>query len=372
MVTQEFPPFRGGAATVCLEMARAATLLGWNVSVIAPGSPHGEAMDASLPFAVHRHGLAGKRGWRCRRRVRQTLESLLREIPSGTTTVHLADSAAVAAGMGCRPLLDSQHAICVTLHGSEIPLFHRWPWTRSRFLNLLERANRVHLLSHSNRRLLQQTFPSLETDLVVTGGAPSLPVEACRVSHPTVPDQRITVLTVGRIHPRKGQEVLARTLTRLPLQQQQRLRWRIVGPIISPPYRQRIEDVVRESAILTEFCGALSEEALVEAYTNADLFALTSIPLPQSIEGLGLVYLDAARAGLPILAHRTGGVEEVVLEGENGYLVNPEDDDLRLERLSALIDNLPERQRLGQRGKEWAGDQSWETVTRAAYGDING
>lgn len=282
--------------------------------------------------------------------------------------IHLADSAAVAAGMKCRALIDSTHPLCLTLHGSEIPLFSRWPHSRRTFRNLLERADRIHLLSSSNRSLLQQAFPGLGTPTFVTGGAPSLPRDLLDQAPAGPHSGKLSLLTVGRIHPRKGQEALACTLAGLPHEQQRHLRWRIAGPTVSASYRRRVEKIIGATDIETEFCGSLPQEALVEAYATADLFALTSIPLPRSIEGLGLVYLDAALAGLPILAHRTGGVEEVVMEGENGFLVEPGEDDLRLERLRALISDAKLRERFGQRGRDWAKGQSWDAVTQTAYG----
>lgn len=74
-----------------------------------------------------------------------------------------------------------------------------------------------------------------------------------------------------------------------------------------------------------------STEKLVEIYSNASIFILTS-----KEEGLGLVILEAMACGLPVIATKCGGPEMLINEGENGYLLNSFSE----EKLSIKIDTL--------------------------------
>mgnify|MGYP003350277809 CR=1 FL=1 len=60
------------------------------------------------------------------------------------------------------------------------------------------------------------------------------------------------------------------------------------------------------------FLGDVPDEELSRIYDRADIFAMTSINHGDSIEGFGLVYLEAAAHGLPIVAHDVGGVRDAV------------------------------------------------------------
>ena len=98
------------------------------------------------------------------------------------------------------------------------------------------------------------------------------------------------------------------------------------------------------------------------AYLLGDVFVGPS----QIEEGLGLVFLEAAAAGLPIIATRQGGIPEVVRDGFNGLLLRQKDDDAELaEKIIGLLGDAPLRQRLGQQGREWVrADFSWEKIAR--------
>ena len=76
-----------------------------------------------------------------------------------------------------------------------------------------------------------------------------------------------------------------------------------------------------------QFVGRLSDQELAAAYANASVFALPGRmragPSPQG-EGFGLVFIEAAAAGVPCIAGRAGGAPEAIEDGVTGLLVNPE------------------------------------------------
>ncbi|MGH8172196.1 MAG: glycosyltransferase [Rhodanobacteraceae bacterium] len=101
------------------------------------------------------------------------------------------------------------------------------------------------------------------------------------------------------------------------------------------------------------FTGALGETELLAAYAAADAFVLPSL---NRGEAFGLVLLEAMRSGLPVIASAIpgSGVGEVVVDGETGVLVPPNDRDA-LASAIARFDDAPLRTRLGNAGRErWA------------------
>lgn len=301
-------------------------------------------------------------------KVLRELAACLRSENPENRILYLGDSGAVLAAMFSRSLVHSTLPLVITLHGSEIPLFGHGPVKRLLFGKLLGRASRIHLLSQANADLLHSYFPAITTRVTITGGAPTIhfPEEGPDRnlgdgSHP------LKILTVGRIHPRKGQMELAEALVGLPPEIRRKIEWRVVGPQVDPAYAEKTRTVVLQNQVRCHFTGEASSAELVREYQNADIFAMTSMPLAKSIEGLGLVYLDAAAAGLPIIAHDLGGVPEVVLHGKTGYLVPPGQRTDLVASLKKLIQDPELRNKLGQSGKAYATNLDWKTITRNIF-----
>jgi phosphatidylinositol alpha-1,6-mannosyltransferase len=95
------------------------------------------------------------------------------------------------------------------------------------------------------------------------------------------------------------------------------------------------------------FTGFLSEATLAELYRRCAGFVM-----PSRGEGFGLVYLEAMRAGKPVLAARGSAAEEIVVNEKTGLLVDPEDREELREGLARLVDRPGEARRMGEAGHE--------------------
>ena len=122
--------------------------------------------------------------------------------------------------------------------------------------------------------------------------------------------------------------------------------------------RRRLE-TARGRVILT---GFIPPERIPQAYLLGDIFVGPS----QIKEGLGMVFLEAAAAGLPIIATRRGGIPEIVQEGLNGLLLTQHDDPQELAaKIMQLLEDRDLRLRLGQQGRAWVQEHfSWEKIAR--------
>jgi glycosyltransferase involved in cell wall biosynthesis len=250
----------------------------------------------------------------------------------------------------------------VVLHGTEILRFTALPHRRLFFRRFLDSADRILVLSEANRALLDSRLPGLRSEIVVAAGAPSRWARDNLGGPPAsgMPGERLTVLTVGRIHPRKGQLETLEALRNLDPALRDRIRYRIVGPSVRRGYRRRIENLARKSPFPVELTGPLDDADLREAYAAADLFALCSQPRGHSIEGFGLVYLDAASSGLPVVATRTGGVPEAVLDGQTGLLADPGSTESLARCFAKLLSEPESRRAMGEAGRAHAASLRWE------------
>ncbi len=114
--------------------------------------------------------------------------------------------------------------------------------------------------------------------------------------------------------------------------------------------RPRLEARAAEIGVAgrTHFTGFVSEAALAELYRRAAVFAM-----PSRGEGFGLVYLEAMRAGLPVVALDGTAAAEIVVPGETGLLVPPDDPVRALaEALSDLLGDPARARALGAAGHE--------------------
>jgi len=73
--------------------------------------------------------------------------------------------------------------------------------------------------------------------------------------------------------------------------------------------------------------GRVSDEVLRALYNSADLFLMPNIPVPGDMEGFGLVALEAASCGRTVLAAKLEGIQDAIIDGKNGHLVEPHDAD---------------------------------------------
>jgi spore coat protein SA len=128
------------------------------------------------------------------------------------------------------------------------------------------------------------------------------------------------------------------------------------------PFMSRLRRDLDRAPGRVVLTGFIPPDDMPRAYLLGDVFVGPS----QIEEGLGLVFLEAAAAGLPIIATRQGGIPEVVRDDFNGLLLRRKDDDAELaEKIIELLGNAPLRQRLGQQGREMVvANFTWEKIAR--------
>lgn len=173
------------------------------------------------------------------------------------------------------------------------------------------------------------------------------------------------ILAACRLVPRKGVDTLIRAMSWVRVSHP-RARLLVVG---EGPDEQRLRELARwmgvDSAVV--FAGAHPHGEMPGFFAAADLFAMPCRTRRAGLEteGLGIVFLEAAASGLPVLAGNSGGAPEAVRHGETGYVVDGRDPGEVARRVSRVLDS-PERARaMGLGGREWVAQEwTWDRTTR--------
>lgn len=165
-------------------------------------------------------------------------------------------------------------------------------------------------------------------------------------------DGTVRVLSVSRLTPRKGLRFLIRALSDLP----ESVRLVLVG---GGGERSDLEALAAELGVSdrVDFRGAVPHESLPDIYRNCDLFCLPSLN-----EGMSNTVLEAIASGLPIIATVTGGTEELVTDGENGFFAEKESPEDLAEKIGRLAADADLRARMGAASRTRAEKMSWHAV----------
>jgi glycosyltransferase involved in cell wall biosynthesis len=168
--------------------------------------------------------------------------------------------------------------------------------------------------------------------------------------HPEAP----LLLYVGRLSSEKRVDWLPSILQALP-----HVRLAIVG---DGPARPGLEEMF--TGLPAVFTGYLRGQDLYDAYASADLFVF-----PSTNETVGNVVLEAMASGLPVIAPRSGGLLDHVVNNENGLLFEPEDVQAMVAKVRALVQDPRHARRLGEAGRRYVEVRDWPLTLDALLED---
>lgn len=359
-LTHEFFPFRGGVATYVQELAEATHRLGEDVEVWTNGSPL-SGSDFSAPYPIRYVG--GQASLRLISRLTFLAHLFKKRHQLDQAFPVYSSYGALFCGMFLSGLgLHRPKRYGVILHGSEIlKMENRFPFNCC-CGNFLERASFVATTSHHIlERLKKSPLGHCDQTAVLTCAPPSQLVAHARLRKHV--DGDIKILTLARIHKRKGHIETARALGMLPPEIKKRITWQIAGTG-DKNYLAQVLKVCREEVVRYHIIGEVSDENLAWAYGNADIYVMSSRSLPRSIEGFGITYLEAGLFGIPVVGYSTGGVREAVIDGETGFLVEEGNIQALSQALERLICDRSERKKMGLAGKKHAESFTWENSAR--------
>jgi phosphatidylinositol alpha-1,6-mannosyltransferase len=362
IVTHEFFPFRGGAATYGEELAAAFHRAGRSVEVWAPDYA-GRGVNDGFAFPVVRLRAGGSLRFGHMVQFARQLAARRAQLEQGTVILtsvgaHLAFMILRTLGrVRCRRVLS-------VLHGSEVLRFQGSPLWRFCARRFFPQVDQVFTVSKFSKSLIEQSFVSslLAREIVIAPCACSTAaMRACATAR--TDDGKLRILTLARVHPRKGQLDTAQALALLPPELRAGIVYQVGGKG-DERYLRKVEAVCQDAGIAFERLGEVGPDPLAATYQQCDIFAMTSRSLPKSVEGFGIAYLEAGFHGKPVVGYRSGGAGEAVMDGVTGLLVDEGEIAALANALQRLVTDSGLRQRLGEGGRKHAAHYSWDTTAR--------
>jgi phosphatidyl-myo-inositol dimannoside synthase len=357
IVTNDYPPRRGGIQSFVHALAQRLPADG--VVVYAPSWPGAAEFDAALPFPVIRHP-----------------GSLMLPVPSVA-----ARSCALLAEHGCDRVLFGAAAplgllaprlraagarrIVGLTHGHEAG-WATLPGARSllrrigdevdvlTYLAEYFRIRMARALSADAARRMVRLAPGVDPAEFHrgTGGA------RIRRELAIAPDRPV-VVCVSRMVPRKGQDTLIRAWPAVRARTPGDPLLLLVG---EGPYRTQLEALSQQLGVSDSvlFTGPVTWDNLPAYYDAGAIFAMPCRTRRGGldVEGLGIVYLEAAATGLPVIGGDSGGAPDAILDGETGYVVRGRSVTDLADRLIELLCDPAGAAAMGEKGRAWI-DREW-------------
>ncbi|HEX6276710.1 MAG TPA: glycosyltransferase family 4 protein [Polyangiaceae bacterium] len=373
LVTQDFPPARGGIQTWALEIARRLASRCERFAVVAPAADGREADDAALGFRVIRTGTSNTL-------VLASAPTLARLATRDgfDHTLHAQWSTAPAARVLRR--FGKIGRVAIAAHGRELLLE---PWARVGTAQRgYDRVRRRELAAAdcvlAGSRYTAELARGLGADparVLVTryGTDPERfrPRDATELRARLELGARPVLLTIARLVPRKGIDSVLGALAEVR---------RAIPDVVyviagDGPDRERLEALVRRGGLeaAVRFAGAIADDELPTWYSLGDVFVMPSRSEAPDVEGFGIVFLEAAACERPVVAARAGGVPDAVADGVTGLLVEPGDERGLARALAELLADPARRAELGRRGRERVlRELTWEAVANATFAALSG
>jgi len=174
----------------------------------------------------------------------------------------------------------------------------------------------------------------------------------------------LLLLTVARLIPHKGQDVVLRALAALSTEFPT-LRYAIVG---TGPDESRLRKVAEDLGVQDRviFAGPVSDDEVAEAYATSTVYlGLSRVDQSIDAEGFGISFLEASASGLPIIAGDSGGVRSAVRDGESGVIVPPQDVNAVVVTLRRYLTDAEARVSTGKAGRSLVETYyNWDRVAR--------
>jgi phosphatidylinositol alpha-1,6-mannosyltransferase len=348
VLTPDYPPARGGIQA--LTGGLVAAIERFDVRVVALRSPGFREFDAAANASVRRVAAPVRLG--AARNVALNAAALAEAVrfrPAVTLSMHIVTSPSAAA-------------ISALLGAPSVQYFHA-----------NEIGHRPRLSAFAARRAAVTIAVSSYTASLLRGvGAtparlelipPGVDVPEPAAAAPSSDARPPTLLTVARLAGRyKGHDVLLRALPsvreRVP-----DVEWVVIG---DGPLRGELETGARAAGLAgnVRFLGPVSDAERDAWLARADVFAMPSRLPGDGLagEGFGIVYMEAAAHGTPVVAGDVGGAVDAVADGETGLLVDPLDADALAAAIVRLLLDRELAARLGAAAAARAQRYAWPRI----------
>lgn len=250
--------------------------------------------------------------------------------------------------------LKKKHVITATGAYSVRPLYQ----IQTSFLSnrAYETADRVCPISKYVEKEIRKVVKNMNSEVVTLG------VDDSKFSGTRTKSEKPFILGVGNLSNRKGYQTSVAAFAEIA-EDFPDLSYQIAGSKDEQVLNECVEILNNKKVDLARvvFLGSLSDSELKKKYLEAELFILTSVNHDHHFEGFGLVFLEAASAGLPVIGTTDNGIEDAVLDGVNGYLVKQYDVAATRSALRKILGDQNLKSSFSVASIDWAKKNSWNS-----------
>ncbi len=182
---------------------------------------------------------------------------------------------------------------------------------------------------------------------------PGINIEKLSFSH--LKTENEFILGVGALKSRKGYHISIPAFA-LAKKEIPKLKYKIVGSQKNSKYYNQLKKLAEEYNVEkdVEFLEGVERNELNKMFMEAKIFILTSINHEHNFEGFGLVFLEAAACGTPVIGTLGNGIEDAIIDGENGLLVPQENIKKTSNALIKILSNEKLWEEMSSKNYQWA------------------
>jgi phosphatidylinositol alpha-1,6-mannosyltransferase len=371
VLTELFLPTKGGTAVWAAEVYR--RLGGKEIHIVTAEVPNSAEVDATHPNTVHRLNLK-RVPWLKPESLGMYAKFLFKSL--AIALIHRFDAihafralpegivAWLVARLTFRPVV-------IYAHGEELTTWgNGGKYKAMRFA--LRHASIVIANSEFTRKELLKMRVREQRIVIINPGVdverfrPGLPCNDLKQQISLVSGEKL-ILSVGRLSRRKGFDMVVRSMPQLA-RQGIAVRYALIGIGEDNDY---LINLTRELGVddRVYFLGHVNQEDLPRWYNACDVFAMPNREINGDTEGFGMVFLEAAACGKPVIAGRSGGTGSAVMEGVTGYLVDGSISDKITESLLKILSDDGQLTKMGKMGLIRAcHDFDWKAVASRTAG----
>ncbi|MFH2138506.1 MAG: glycosyltransferase family 4 protein [Candidatus Omnitrophota bacterium] len=350
-VTSNFPPLNGGIANFDYNICKSLHQKGHKLVVLANSIKGSEKFDLAQGFEIIR--LKGNLRPTSIEAISKLLYLVLKNNIDIVFFGHFG-STHWLGGVLSRIILKVPYVILV--HGTEFNAY----FSRFTFVDkwasgiVLKNAKGIIANSQVTRNLVHERGYPLEKIQILN---PGVDVEVLKMVDKGVKmkeelklnDNKI-LLTVARLVAKKNHENILKALA-VVIKEVENVTYVILG---EGEERTRLESLTRELGLeeYVKFLGQIKHEDIQLYYNICDIFVMPSKTIDIDYESFGIVYLEANACGKPVIAGKSGGVDDAVIDGVTGILVNPDDIDEISQAILCLLKDEKYAKELGENGRQ--------------------
>lgn len=290
-----------------------------------------------IPRNIHFH----TSGMRMYMGIRNTVKKIHEEFKFDVIHAHVALPDGDAA---LRLAKNYKVPLITTIHGQDLQhTIHKNIKCKNKVSNVVIESNKTILVSNKLNEIRKHYLPDIDDEKfkVIPNGVSNL-----FLNNNKTPTDEITIniLSVSNLLTTKGIDLTIQAISAIA-KEYPNVIYRIIG---DGAEKDRLIQQVKELNIEehVEFLGQKSSLEVATYMSQSDIFLL-----PSWNEAFGVVYIEAMASGLPVIGCKGEGIEDIVDDGVEGYLVHPKDVQDIVNKTMQLIANPEKRVKMGMRAR---------------------